>query len=160
MILTNKHFNQREAHAAGLTFQEALAFSTVKSALNNVADETNQNISYAQKSLFLWHQKLCHCDQQRVQTLLHQPLEASGHSQFLFPKHKDASSCPTVLYASCQCGKQARESAGFQQSKQPKTGHNVTPQRLTGECVLIDQYVSAIPGRLRHTKGKEKNTSQ
>jgi hypothetical protein len=47
MILTNKHFNQREAHVAGLTFQEALAFSTVKSALNNVSDETNQNISYS-----------------------------------------------------------------------------------------------------------------
>jgi hypothetical protein len=37
-MLTNKHFNQREAHVAGLTFQEALAFSTAKSALNNVAD--------------------------------------------------------------------------------------------------------------------------
>jgi hypothetical protein len=44
-----KH-NQREDHVAGLTFQEALAFSTAKSALNNVAYyETNKNISYAHK---------------------------------------------------------------------------------------------------------------
>jgi hypothetical protein len=86
MMLTNKHFNQREDHVEGLTFQEALAFSIAKSALKNVADETNQNISYAQKELLLWHQKLYHCDQ-RVQTFLRKPLEASGHSQVLFPRH-------------------------------------------------------------------------
>jgi hypothetical protein len=48
MMSTNTHFSWGGAHVAGLTFQEALAFSTVKSALNNVADETIQNISYSQ----------------------------------------------------------------------------------------------------------------
>jgi hypothetical protein len=160
MMLKNKHFNQREARVAGLTFQEALAFSTAKSALKNITDETNQNISYAQKELLLWHQKLCHCDEQRVQTLHHKILETSGHSHVLFPRHKAVSSCPTVLCASYQCGNQARESVGFKQSKQPKSGHDLTPQRLPGECVSIDQYFSALPGRLRHTKGKEKNATR
>jgi hypothetical protein len=149
-----------EAHVTGLTFQEALTFSTAKSALTNVADETNQNISYSQRELLLWHHKLCHCEQQGVQTLLRKTLEASGHSQVLFPKHKAVSSCPTVLCASCQCGKQARESDGFQQSKQPKSGHDLTPQHIPCEYVSIDQYVSALPGRLRNTKGKEKKVIQ
>jgi hypothetical protein len=104
--------------------------------------------------------KSCVTDQQRVQTLLRKPLEASGHSQVPFPKHKAVSSCPTILCASCQCGKQARESAGFQQSKQPKSGHDVTPQRIPGECVSIYQYMSALPGTLGHTKEKEKKAIQ
>jgi hypothetical protein len=81
---------------------------------------------------------------------------SSNEAHYLFPKHKAANSCPAVLCDSCQCVKQALESDGFQQSKQLKYGHNLTPQHLPGECVSIDQYVSALPGRLRHNKGKEK----
>jgi hypothetical protein len=154
MMLTDHHFKQRERPVAGLTFQDTLAFTSTKPIFTSVADETNQNISYAQKELLLWHHKLCHCDLQRVQTLLQQPQEGSGHRQVLFPKRKEASSCNPVLCAACQVGKQTRESSGFSRSNQPASGQDLTPQRIPGECVSIDQYISALPGRLKKTKGK------
>jgi hypothetical protein len=36
----------------------------------------------------------------------------------------------------------------------------VTPQRPPGECVSVDQYGSALHGRIRHTRGKEKRYTQ
>jgi hypothetical protein len=115
MMLTDHHFKQRERPVAGLAFQETLAFTSTKSIFTSVADETNQNISYAHKELLIWHHKLCHLDLHRVQTFLRQPQEGSGHHQVLFPKRK-YSSCNTGLRAAYQVGKQARESSGFTRS--------------------------------------------
>jgi hypothetical protein len=160
MMLTDHHFKQRERPVTGLTFQETLAFTSTKLIFTSATDETNQKISYAQNELLLWHHKLCHCDLQRVQTLLCQPQEGSGHCQVLFPKCKEASSCHTVLCAACQVGKQVHKSSGFTRSHQPQSGQDLTAQRTPGEWVSIDQYVSALPRRLPKSKGKEKKGTQ
>jgi hypothetical protein len=59
------------------------------------------------------------------------------------------------MCAACQVGKQARESSGFSRSNQPASRQDLTPQIIPGECVSIDQYIPAIPGSLKKTKGKE-----
>jgi hypothetical protein len=67
VMITDHHFKQRECPVAGLTFQETLAFTSNKYIFTRIADETtNQNISYAQKELLLWHHRLCHFDLQIV----------------------------------------------------------------------------------------------
>jgi hypothetical protein len=97
LMLTPRHFKRQDPFV-GLTYQDAQTLSNLSglSALLNVADETNQNLTAAQKELLLWHHKLGNADMQRVQTLLAKPVLATN-PQLLVPMEAKASSCKRPL---------------------------------------------------------------
>ena len=79
--------------------------------LMSVADETNQNLSAAQKELLQWHWKLGHCNFQWIQALAVDSKlnDSKGETatQLLQTKHKISVVAPP-LCAACQLAKQKR----------------------------------------------------
>jgi hypothetical protein len=62
-MLTTKHFKRRDPFV-GLTYQDTQTLCDLGglTALLNVADETNQNLTITQKEMLMWHQKLTHAN--------------------------------------------------------------------------------------------------
>ena len=152
-----------EPHHIGLTFDDASTLGDGHSVHNymSVADETNQNLTSAQKELLLWHWKLGHANFQWVQTLCRDP--ATTRRRFaLATKHPKVSSCALPTCAACMLGKQTRRQPGTNTGALVK-GKEMMLRRehlQPGDCVSLDQYESSIPGRLPHTYGKEKKDDQ
>jgi hypothetical protein len=67
------------------------------------------------------------------------------------------SSCQAPLCTACQVARQTRCGAGtLKELKDPEKESLLKRGNLEpGQMVSIDQYISALPGRLPHTKGKE-----
>jgi hypothetical protein len=91
---------------------------TVSPSHSTVADETNQNITCAQKELLLWHWQFGHCGFQWVQFLAAMPRSNDNgtrdlkYDRVLLPtKNVGVSSCATPLCAACQLAKQSRRGA-------------------------------------------------
>ena len=157
-MLTEKHFdNDLPDVSLGQTDMALLSSVTDWSGCLNVADDANVNLKPAQRELMLWHQKLNHCDMQRIQSLC---VERDGHPQIILPKEKRVSSCVRPLCATCQFANQGRRS--------PKVKVNVpirSPDLRAGDLgpgnrVSLDQHVSSAHGRLPNTKGKEKKSKK
>ena len=152
-----------EPHHIGLTFDDASTLGDGHSVHNymSVADETNQNLTSAQKELLLWHWKLGHANFQWVQTLCCEPT-TSRRCFALTTKHPKVSSCALPTCAACMLGKQMRRQPGTNTGALVK-GKEMMLRRehlQPGDCVSLDQYESSIPGRLPHTYGKEKKDDQ
>jgi hypothetical protein len=118
----------------------------------SVADETNQNLTRAQKELILWHWKFGHAGFTWCQQLLKE------NGGIIVPKLLTAASCPPPKCAACLLARQTYKGAGVStEYKDPKkemmlkTGH-LAP----GDAVSMDQYQSSVKGRLPDTYGKEK----
>jgi hypothetical protein len=81
---------------------------------STVANETNQNITCAQKELLLWHWRFRHCGFQWVQSLAALPRtdgvgECNTKNTALLPtKNPGISSYATPLCAACQLAKQSQ----------------------------------------------------
>ena len=129
--------------------------------LMSVADETNQNLSKAQKELLQWHWKLGHCNFQWIQALaaVSKLNDSKGENatQLLQTKHKISVVVPP-LCAACQLAKQKRRGAGSSEELKLEDRDMILKRDATepGDCVSVDQYTSTVLGRLPHTKGKEK----
>ena len=152
-----------EPHHLGLTFDDATTLGDGHSVHNymSVADESNQNLTSAQKELLLWHWKLGHANFQWIQTLCREPTTNSRRCA-LVTKHPKASSCLLPKCAACMLGKQMRRQPGTNTGALVK-GKEMMLRRehlQPGDCVSLDQYESSIPGRLPHTYGKEKKDDQ
>ena len=123
----------------------------------SVADETNQNLTRAQKELLIWHWKLGHAGFTWVQQLSR--TERDGMEPVIKPKLTTASTCPAPLCAACLLARQTRLGAGV--SKEIKDLDNEMSLKvdhlLPGQAVSMDQYQSTIRGHLAHTFGKEKD---
>ena len=104
---------QPEPHHIGLTFDDATTLSDGHSVHNymSVADESNQNLTSAQKELFLWHRKLRHANLQWIQTLCQQ-FTTSSCRFVLETHHPKMSSCVLPKCAACMLGKQMRHLPG------------------------------------------------
>ena len=131
----------------------------------SVFDETNQNITAAQKDLLLWHARLGHHGFAHVQQLMRPrdvfQLSSSSNSTSkpagpcINPKHPSAKTCKPPLCAACQIARAKRRST--------ETSTTVTHHEQLlkigdlkpGSCVSIDQYESAVRGRLPNSRGKE-----
>jgi hypothetical protein len=154
MMLTSSHFNNPKTKI-GLTFEDTNMLANL-----TVADEVNQNLTPAKKELLLCHWKLGHADMQRVQMMIRTPQDTSPHEQILFPKVKTASSCEHPLCAACRFAKPTRRNPGTIQgldsSNRDLSQGNMQPRTK----VSIDQYISGLPGRLTHTRGKEDKKTQ
>ena len=93
----------------GLTFDDATVLGDGHSVYNymSVADESNQNLTRAQKELLLWHWKLGHANLQWIQTLCREP--TNNHRRFVLETHHSkTSSCVLPKCAACMLGKQTR----------------------------------------------------
>ena len=147
---------------AAIPGTESLAHSTV-------ADETNQNITRAQKELLLWHWRFGHCGFQWVQSLAAIPrttingtVSDTKGTALLPTKNPGVSSCTAPLCAACQLAKQSRRGSDTSSELQDPSKHMSlrTNDLQPGDRVSIDQFVSTVGGRLQHTKGKEKRDAK
>jgi hypothetical protein len=147
---------------AGLTLsdQRLLTDPPLLTSFLSVADETNQNLTALQKELLLWHWKLGHAGFQWIQHLAsipRKPLDGISYP-ILKCKQPRVSSCPAPLCTACQLANQHRRGVGTSLETHLKDKTNLLrrDERLyPGRKVSIDQYISTVPGRLAHTKGKE-----
>ncbi|KAI2489482.1 hypothetical protein MHU86_25099 [Fragilaria crotonensis] len=132
----------------------------------SVFEETNQNITAAQKDLLLWHARLGHLGFAHVQQLMRpRTIEkifppssnicaTKPADPCITPKHSSASTCKPPLCAACQIARAKRRST---ETSTTTTHHeqllkigDLTP----GSCVSIDQYESSVRGRLSTGRGK------
>jgi hypothetical protein len=143
------------------------SYTTYESA--SLLDEKNQNLSYSQKVILAWHQKLNHIGFGHVKWLASKGyignktrLAFSKLEQFELPK------CAT-----CQFGKQERKSTPERQSKKAQVADILAEGTITlsgsttykpagilrqgaekpGSRVAMDQYVHTTPGRGPSIKG-------
>jgi hypothetical protein len=112
----------------------------------SLADERNNNLTAGQKECLAWHWRLGHIGFQLIQAVMYH--ESAKHQSSVMPnlirvKFKRTSTCKAPTCASCQLAKMRRTNRG-QTTQNP------------GDCISMDQFVCAQPGRLPHTKGKEK----
>jgi hypothetical protein len=155
LMLTKEH------STVGLTYSnvEFLAELYNVSSYLSVAAEVNQNITAAQKELLCWHWRLGHAGFQWIQWLMAVPRDRpeGNEEPIIQAKHPKASSCPLLLCVACQIAKQTR--LGDETIRQMKVDEKEQMLRRghlePGQMVSVHQYVSALPGRLPHTKGKE-----
>ena len=138
---------------------QVLADSSSFSSLMSVSAQTNQNITPAQKELLLWHHRLGHAGFQWCQTLLQTPRDVTKQ-QIIQPNHSMSSTCNPPMCAACQLAKQNRRTPSHPSSTLPEQMILREGNVMPGDCVSIDQYISALPGRLPHTKGKESQTER
>jgi hypothetical protein len=154
MMLTSSHFNNPTTKI-GLTFEETNTLANLK-----VAYEVNHHLTAAKKELLLWHWKLGHVDMQRVQMMIRIPQDTSHHEQILFPKMKTASSCYHPLCAACRFANPTRRNPGTIQGIDSSNRDLSQGELQPGTKVSIDQYISGLPGRLTHKRGKEDKITQ
>jgi hypothetical protein len=150
------------------------SYTTYESA--SLLDEKNQNLSYSQKVILAWHQKLNHIGFGHVKWLASKgylgnktKLAFNKLEQFELPK------CAT-----CQFGKQERRSTPERMSKKAKAEDIIAEGTITlsglvtykpagilkqgadkpGSRVAMDQYVHTTPGRGPSIKGITPSTMQ
>jgi hypothetical protein len=157
MMLTAAHFKS-QSKFVGLCFQDAefLGKHDELSAFIKIADETNQNMTASQRGLLYWHQRLGHANMARIQVSLTEP-KNQEEKGILTPKNKKSSSCAKPLCTACQLAKQTRRTSPATNTtlNNDIAGHLSQGDLTPGQRVSMDQYMSALHGRLPHTKGKE-----
>jgi hypothetical protein len=163
LMLTTKAL-AKPSKFIGLTFQyfqTSFDLNGSLASLLNVINETNQNLTAAQKELLVWHQKWGHADTQQCQAILSKPKE-EGVEQMLKPRNKKASSCKAPICAACQLGKQGHTPVRAAVQQLLPDCQNLLRQGdlQPGAAVSIDQCTTLTHGRLAHTKGKEAKSKQ
>ena len=75
----------------------------------------------------------------------------------IIPKLAGASSCKAPLCAACQFAMQHRKKPGTSIEIRPSENLQLLKSNhlQPGDMISVDQYLSTVPGRLEHTKGKE-----
>jgi GAG-pre-integrase domain len=150
--------NPDSALTVGLSHYDVQLLSNpaVATTFVTVADETNQNLTMAQKELLLWHWRLGHINFQWIQMLVAKPQNIEEES-FIKTKHSNVSSCALPLCMACQLAKQARRTPDVARliADPTKVMSTKRDHLLPGQMVSLDQYMGSTPGRLPHTKGKE-----
>jgi len=119
-----------------------------------VTDETNQNLTEAQKEYLHWHFRLGHLCSDTIQFLLRQP--SFGTSQ----KIRAASRCTPPKCAACEYGKAHRKplQASTSTPTPEKEGGVKANDLYPGSGVSVDHFVSKVPGRLYTSRGKTSPT--
>ena len=130
-------------------------------AVLSVVDDLNANLTAAQRHLLLWHWRLGHCDMKRVQSLFRSRQRADYQERSVLSSHYSIATAHHPKCAACLLAKQCRRSPSTPPPKFPPVEMKLKEGDLKpGDKVSIDQYVSAVGGRLPHTKGKEKEADK
>lgn len=153
-------FASSERSTAGLTKADVPELSC---ALNCVGEEGNQNITNPAKELLLWHWRLGHAGFNWIQSLADKIKGPNGQPvgpARLELKHKTVPniSPPYPLCGACKLGKMKRKSPNKPKLQSPTQDNEMRIRAgdlSPGDCVSVDQYISAVRGRLPHTTGRE-----
>ena len=140
-------------------------FASQEEEIQSLLKVDNHNLKPDAQELTLWHQRLSHAGFQWVQDLMRDRKEEVGDEKLppLVPTRlSQAKSCTPPKCAACILAKQHRRPTG-------STKHTNVPDRemairrndlKPGQMISTDQYVCTFPGRLPHTRGKEKASQQ
>ncbi|KAG7374494.1 reverse transcriptase RNA-dependent DNA polymerase [Nitzschia inconspicua] len=135
----------------GVTLQDHSVLCDQPLIHMSVADETNQNLTSAQKELLKWHWKLGHGHFGWIQRLA----STKNRRTILETKHS-LSTAPLPYCAACSLAKLKRRTPPGTVGGEPPPEMQIRAGDLQpGDCISVDQYVSAVPGRLPNTEGKE-----
>ena len=126
----------------------------------SILHDSNHNLSAAEKEHCLWHQRLGHMGQAWMQTLMVPPKATVGEpSQPACIPTREKATCKvaTQKCAACLLARQHLRGAGTSTTvlNRDKEMAIRKDDLQPGDQVSTDQYVSAKPGRLPHTYGKE-----
>ena len=138
---TQTHLPRVRAYKDAVQTAGALALSGC------VADETNQNLTSAQKLLLRWHFKLGHLGFSAVQWLGRKGW-LGPHGEKMGEAKLEAPKC-----AACQFGKQGRTPIPTHHSTKDATGSLTKDKLEPGQLVFSDQYESRLPGWAFTSKG-------
>lgn len=121
-----------------------------------ITEESNQNLSLAQKELLRWHFRLGHLNFKSVQLLLR--TGALGRTRL----QTAASSCPHPKCSSCQYGKARRRPTGTEVSHPvlDKQGALKKEDLFPGQRISIDHFICSTKGRLYESHGQSKETEK
>ena len=138
------------------------ALDTEKPVLDvlNVMDHHNTNLKANQKELLLWHCCLAHAGFDWIKSLMAKPKNEIGEKAsppVIGTKEHGTSNCVAPVCPGCQLAKQHRRSPGsVTHAHKPNQEMAIKKEDLKpGDCISMDQFISAVPGRLPHTFGKE-----
>jgi hypothetical protein len=126
----------------------------------SVVDQTNQNITGAQRELLLWHWRLGHIGFQWLQALMRERHDLPAH---ILTKAADTRNCIPPLCVACQLAKQTQRNTSTSTSQKLVTASNAIRNSndvFPGSRISVDQYQSAFPGRLPDTAGRERFSSK
>ena len=126
--------------------------SSKKGQVFSVLGKQNINLSGPQKELLKLHFCLGHWILQWIQGLIRKGILRCNDNRTTKPE-------AICQCAACNLAKQTRRPEGtIKQSIRPEKDGNLKKNQLrAGGMVSSDQYVSAVPGRLPHTFGKERD---
>mmetsp|Transcript_15062 Transcript_15062/g.36800 ORF Transcript_15062/g.36800 Transcript_15062/m.36800 type:complete len:509 (-) Transcript_15062:4073-5599(-) len=168
LMLTADSMMDQAAHV--LTERELNSFENEQCVFLNVAAEQNKNLTRAEKKLLLWHAKIGHANMPWILKLAKWNNKEGSPAPGPLPAKKDEfKRCDCPKCTICQLAKQHRRSprsdaaneGGSNKNGRRKKEKKLMEENLKpGDKVSMDQYISAVPGRLAHTFGKEKSNKQ
>ena len=128
-------------------YKDAIDTASVLALKGNVDDETNQNLTSAQKTLLRWHFRLGHIGFAAIQWLGRQGF-LGLHGEKMGAANLQAPKC-----AACQFGKQGKTPTPSKHGTNEDTGALSKDKLEPGQLVFMDQYQSRLPGRAFTSKG-------
>ena len=163
------------AHAAHLQAQVPISSDASENDTTNkhhdataaldILDEENENLTQAQKTLLLDHQRLGHINMPHLQTLYKNhrvDCDFDGCSKdvgtaCLPARHRSVSTCSIPLCFACRQAKAKKRPTSAKHNKDVPSRQGVLSRDKLkpGERVSLDQYQSSIRGRRYETAGKE-----
>ena len=159
-MLLDSSFTHTKLAQAGLGASDAarLGKAFELGGLVSVADQSNQNLSAEQRELLLWHQRLAHSNFQWNQELMRVHRNGPDIQPVIKTQRQRTPNCHTtnLKCTACILAKQ-RRIHGHTRSHRTDAATIRANDLRPGDKVSVDQYESAVKGRLTNTKGKEKD---
>ena len=120
-----------------------------------VLEDSNLNLTSAQKELLKWHFCLGHFNMQWIQRLFTKKILTSLETNI-------TSRNAICKCMACQFAKQTRrpEGTSSQKIKPEKDGNLKKGILRPGAMISSDQFVSSVPGRLPNTYGRERDSEK
>ena len=113
-------------------------------------EETNKNLTRAQKELLHWHWRLGHASQKRVQGLMRKNVHTN--EQIIVPSVQKASSCDRPMCSACRLARANRNLAHLQ-SRHPAPDMIIRVNDLvslwTSTCATLEEDSLILEGRKR-----------
>ena len=128
-------------------YKDALNTASALALKGCVTEETNQNLTFAQKLLLRFHFRLGHIAFAHVQWLGRQGILGS------LGERMGAATLQAPKCAACLYGKQSRTSASSKHTKNDDPGALSRDKLEPGQLVYVDQYESRVEGRAFTTRG-------
>jgi transposase InsO family protein len=138
---------------------------SVNTAYLSVLAPENANLTGAQKTLLLDHQRLGHINFAHLQAL-YRPTDTTCHFDgcskegegCLPSRHASVSTCDPPQCLACNAAKARRRPSGAKKTTIRPERENILSLDILrpGQRVSVDQYESSVRGRLPSTRGREK----